>query len=52
LIFVVLSVVKLIVLIMGPKRWCGPANPIKLVWNQAFVMVLSNDKEVEVIRRG
>ncbi len=42
LIFVALSVIKLVVLSISPRAWYGPANPIiRLVWNRISATVLS-----------
>ncbi len=42
LVFVVLSVIKLVVLSVSPKAWYGPSNPIvSLIWNKVSAAVLS-----------
>lgn len=42
LIFIVISLIKIIVIFINPKFWYGPENPIvRLVWNKSSATILS-----------
>ncbi len=42
LVFIALSIVKLITLIISPRAWYGPSNPIiRLVWNKISATIFA-----------